>query len=162
MQSPAVLVCSCQLLWCADVTLFLWSKFRCGFRCFCQSVADPPCRGFLSLVVCGRVNDGGAASRAEPSWAGLMGCKQGVRAALLEAAGLSLPAVPRRAAPPRPPYYSLLQKTAADKWKELPGRRGRDQLCSDPCPSGGFGGKRGTADMMENGSEDFGDHLTKL
>lgn len=36
----------------------------------------------------------GGASGTEPGW---MGCKQGVRGALLEAAGLSLPAVPCRA-----------------------------------------------------------------
>lgn len=42
-----------------------------------------------------------------------MGSKQGVRGALLEAAGLSLPAVPCRAQPPRPSYYSLLQQNSS-------------------------------------------------
>lgn len=49
-------------------------------------------------------------SRAEPAW---IGCKQGVRGALLKAAGLSLPAFPCRAQLPRPPYYSLLQQNSS-------------------------------------------------
>ena len=65
-------------------------------------------------------------SRAEPGW---MGCKQGVRGALLEAAGLSLPAVPCRAEPPRPPYYSLLQKNSSRlNEKSFPGGEAGDQL----------------------------------
>ncbi len=65
-------------------------------------------------------------SRAEPGW---MGGKQGVRGALLEAAGLSLPAVPCRAEPPRPPYYSLLQKNSSRlNEKSFPGGEAGDQL----------------------------------
>lgn len=72
-----------------------------------------------------------AGERAEPSQAepGWMGCKQGVRAALLEAAGLSLPAVPCRAELPRPPYYSLLQKNSSGlNEKSFPGGEAGDQL----------------------------------
>lgn len=65
-------------------------------------------------------------SRAEPGW---MGCKQGVRGALLEAASLSLPAVPCRAEPPRPPYYSLLPKNSSGlNEKSFPGGEAGDQL----------------------------------
>lgn len=64
--------------------------------------------------------------RAEPGW---MGCKQGVRGALLEAAGLSLPAVPCRTELPRPPYYSLLQKNSSRlNEKSFPGGEAGDQL----------------------------------
>lgn len=60
-------------------------------------------------------------SRAEPA---CTGCKQGVRGALLEAAGLLLPAVPCRALSSWPPYYSLLQQNSS----RLPGGEAGDQL----------------------------------
>lgn len=72
-------------------------------------------------------------SRAEPGW---MGCKQGVRGALLEAAGLSLPAVPCRAELPRPPYYSLLQKNSSRlNEKSFPGEEAGDQLVTSSSSS---------------------------
>lgn len=72
-------------------------------------------------------------SQAEPGW---MGCKQGVRGALLEAAGLSLSAVPCRAEPPRPPYYSLLQKNSSGlNEKSFPGGEAGDQLVTSSASS---------------------------
>lgn len=65
-----------------------------------------------------------------------MGCKQGVRGALLEAAGLSLSAVPCRAEPPRPPYYSLLQKNSSGlNEKSFPGGEVGDQLVTSSASS---------------------------
>ena len=62
-------------------------------------------------------------SRAEPSW---MGCKQGVRGALLEAAGLSLPAVPLQSGFASATLLQFITaKQQQAKWKELPRRRGR-------------------------------------
>lgn len=64
------------------------------------------------------------------------GCKQGVSGALLELAGLSLSAVPYRAEPPRPPYYSLLQQNSSRlNEKNFPGGETEDQVVTTSCTS---------------------------
>lgn len=92
-----------------------------------------------------------------------MGCKQGVREALLEAAGLSLPAVPCRAEPPRPPYYSLLQKNSSRlNEKSFPGGEAGDQLVTSSTSTIMAAAVRGRNKLLDSRAVRSADALAAL